>query len=190
MLSWFSAIVDPVIKIVLGLSGPVISLLIYLLYRRQRTDAWLRDFGELHRAFWDDRAMVDIRLWLANAEAYAEIAPVLRIRRAIHDKELSAFALPKRDYAVLEKIDRFCNLMMRVSVLDPKFVRHADVWRRLFVQYWVDQIFTPEHAELSWYVKEFYPTLKTAWRPSSARKKLAEPWHRLLQHPKWRRSWG
>jgi len=156
--------IDLVLKGVIGLMGALVSFLIYLHYRQQRKDSWLRDFRDLHRLFWNDEAMADVRAWLANEQAYREIVSVLEARRNVAEGTLNPAKISREDYTVLEKLDKFCNLMTSVQVLDPSFSHHKVLWQRLFVEYWVEQIFSEHRTELSWYVEKFYEELTEDWR--------------------------
>lgn len=164
--------IDLVLKGIIGIMGAFVSFLIYIHYRQQRKDAWLRDFRELHKAFWNDEAMADVRAWLANEQAYREIVPVLVARRSVEEKTLDPVKISREDYVVLEKLDKFCNLMTSVQVLDPSFSNHKKLWQRLFVEYWVEQIFSDARSELGWYVDKFYKELTRDWRGKSRIQRL------------------
>jgi hypothetical protein len=159
--------IDLVLKGIIGLMGALVSFLIYLHYRQQRRDAWLRDFRELHKVFWNDEAMADVRAWLANEQAYREIVSVLVARRNVEEGTLNPAKISREDYVVLEKLDKFCNIMTSVQVLDPSFSNHKKLWQRLFVEYWVEQIFSKNRSELGWYVTKFYRELTHDWRGKS-----------------------
>jgi hypothetical protein len=177
--------VDLILKGIIGFTGALVSFLIYLHYRQQRKDAWLRDFRELHKAFWNDEAMADVRAWLANEQAYREIVSVLVARKSVEEGALNPAKISREDYIVLEKLDKFCNLMTSVQVLDPSFSNHKKLWQRLFVEYWVEQIFSDARSELGWYVDKFYKELTHDWRGKSRFQRIVS---RLLRSNSRRRK--
>ncbi len=160
-------VIDLTLKAVLSIIGVSLSALLYLHHREQRRDAWLRDFRELHKWFWEDEDMAEVRAWLANETSYQTVAPVLTARRDIDERRVAPTEISSEQYMVLEKLDKFCNILTSVQVLDPSFKRHQGLWRRLFVEYWIEEIFSPDRAEIRWYVERFYHDLSTDWREGS-----------------------
>ena len=150
---------DVASKIVLGMVGAVVSALLYQHQREERNELLLKHFLELHELFWKESDFADVRRWISCQKAYEEIEPILSIRKQIEDKELPPDALENRHYAILEKIDKFCNLMMRAIALNPQFKnqRAKALWKRLFFNYWVVHMMNKERRPLlRWYVENFY----------------------------------
>lgn len=57
-----------------------------VLAQQQRDDSWKLALREIHKAFWDDDGMQQVRMWIDCDQAYLEdLKPVLAKRRAIKE---------------------------------------------------------------------------------------------------------
>lgn len=147
----------PLLTVVLGALGLLISGLIYVHYRQQRSDAWLKDFRRLHWLFWEDSDLRIVRGWLSVSDSYQSIAGIFYARRTIAERNGPDLVIPANEYREIERFDKFLNLLVAIQALNPRFRRHRKLWKRVFFEYWLLQI---EHRrELHWYVEHFYPSL-------------------------------
>jgi hypothetical protein len=153
-------------QVFISIIGVVIAWLLYRMNVQQQRDAWLRTFKEMHEAFWNDLDMAEVRAWLACQTVYLEIEPILAKRKAIDEAPEDATHLTKDEYVVLEKLDKFFNLMHRtVAVINRVKVGHyMDLWQRFYVQYWLSLVDVPDRQLVHWYVNRFYSELSALRR--------------------------
>jgi len=144
-----------------SIAGAAIAWMLYRLNGRQQKESWLRAFTEFHEAFWNDSDMSEVRCWIAYERAYLDIKPILQKRKDIEEGKLSPETLEKREYEVIDKLDKFLNLVLRVdvisSLLKSDYGQH--LLRELFIDYWLKQSLRENRAELKWYVEHFLPEL-------------------------------
>lgn len=153
-------IIDVISKIVLGFVGAFITYLLYKNNRAQRSDNWLKHFNELHDLFWKDPDMREVRSWIACNESYLEVEKIFKKRRNCEFQADGAAVVSPVEYLVLEKLDKFCNLMVRVITLNPDTDIQKKMWKGLFFFYWVDKIRDENRRpDMYWYVSSFYPEL-------------------------------
>ncbi len=155
------AISQLAVTTLVGIVGAVLSWAVYRLSTQQRDDSWLQLFGSIHDEFWNDEDLKEVRAWLACDAAYGDVGHVLHKRR---DPE-RASSLTSDEYAKIEKLDKFLNLMTRIVSLDPQIEQQRELLRVLFFTYWLRLAIgmTPDDAnvreDLHWYVRKFYPTI-------------------------------
>jgi hypothetical protein len=146
---------------VTSVAGAVIALMLYRLNKNQQKDSWLKVYKEVHEAFWNDPMMAEVRSWVACEQAYLEIKPILQKRQNIDEGKLSSDNLNKSEYTVIDKLDRFLNLVLRINVVNSQsnFDDGQSAWRALFVDYWLIESMKENRSELNWYVQRFFPEL-------------------------------
>lgn len=130
--------------------GIAIAWCVYRLDQGQREDSWLRAFNELHQQFWKDRDFATVRAWLANDSAYQELEPTLE------ERLIARKLTEKIDYGKLEKLDKFFNFLLRTRNVIEQLPKHQDMWKRLYFQFWLDQIVDAGRHHLWIYFKKFY----------------------------------
>lgn len=153
----------PYIPLLTGIAGAAIAWSVYRLSVAQRQDAWLRTLWDFHRAFWQDEKMEDVRAWIANDNAYAQVRPIL-VKRL---EALNATNLEERvtveEYKVLEKLDRFAALLLGYKRISPRDnLLHKQTRFRLYDAYWINGITTERRPEMRAYLKRFFSELLSA----------------------------
>lgn len=135
---------------------------------KRRAD-WLDSFRLLYREFWQDDEIAEVRLWMVNDRAYETPRAVLLRRQASVDNTLDAY-----DNAVLEKIDRFCALMVRVHTLGAlgDDEDQERLWFNLYGRFWLGKL--QRRDELKQYIRLHWPVLEeSAQRIEAIRRRLA-----------------
>jgi len=170
-------ILSPVTNGLTSIAGVAIAWILYRLNERQQKESWFRTFTEFHEAFWNDPVMSEVRCWIAYERAYLDLKPILHKRRDIEEGKLSPKTLSKREYEVIEKLDKFLNLVLRVDVVSSLLKSNYGqlLLRELFIDYWLKQSLRENRAELKWYVEHFLPEL--------ANPQLLEAKMRQLRNP-------
>lgn len=143
----------------IGLAGILLALAVYRLSRLQLRDSWLRIFGEIHAAFWTDEDIEKIRHCLAYSEAYEPLGKVLERRRDLHEGVEGAAELSQDEYKLLDRLDKFLNLLARAIGVKLEFSWRRKLWQSLFFQFWLSAAMDPKKPELTWYLEEFYSGL-------------------------------
>jgi hypothetical protein len=115
---------------------------------RQREAAWYKEFRELYEEFWAEDDMAHVRAWIACDDAYQEVKALLEQRKN--------GGVTKEDYKYLDKIDKFCALMLRIIDMDarPTTKRQRKLWQDLYFNFWVDKM--SEREELATYVRKYW----------------------------------
>jgi hypothetical protein len=113
----------------------------------------MRTFREVHREFWDDADMAEVRAWIACDDAYKEVQKIVEQRSK--DRQVS-----KEQYASLEKIDKFCSLMIRVARMSSKTMsmEQKEIWQSLYYAFWLSNC--RKRIELGAYIRKYWPSLK------------------------------
>lgn len=139
---------QPLVAIV----GSVIAYFIYRLSCLNRDDAWARQQREFHQFFWTSKEFEEVRMWLACDESYCKVEHVFtrRIKENIvtHD-----------DYHILEKMDKFCALMISYNMLQPSNRKLQRLNERMYDMYWVSALNSEERSAIRDYIRKFYPEL-------------------------------
>lgn len=131
-----------------------VGVLVYILNRSLREDAWARTLRDFHQFFWTDVDCKEVRSWIACDSAYTnKVYEVLAKRE--NNKNLT-----EDEYKIIEKIDKFFALLMSYKQIERKHTIHSEVSKRLFDSYWIEKIRNDENRqELFWYMEKFYPEL-------------------------------
>lgn len=140
-------------------AGAVIAWMLYRLNKNQQKESWLKVYKEVHEAFWNDLMMAEVRSWIACEQAYLEIKPILQKRRNIDEGKLLSDNLSKSEYVLIDKLDRFLNLVLRINVVNSQlnFDYGQGAWKTLFIEYWLIESMKENRSELDWYVQRFFP---------------------------------
>ena len=143
---------DSIFSTVTGLLAAAVAYLAYRLQVRTKDQEWYEDFNNLYSEFWNDTDIVAARSWIACSDAYSKIEKILKQR--LETGEVSA-----SEYSVLEKIDKFCSLMIRISELTPdvKNEKYKSLLKKLYFDFWIEKL--KERKYLYQYIDELWPGL-------------------------------
>lgn len=139
---------------VVGLAGVLVAAGIFWLTLQRRREALLTTFEELHAAFWSDPEMKSVRAWLASEQAYLALRDVLRKRFT------SSASVTPAEYALLDTLDKFLNLLLRAQVVHELVIKRAKLWNKLYFGFWLSVVVERRRAEVWQYIKAFYPDLE------------------------------
>lgn len=110
--------------------------------RAQRVEAERRRAADTFQAlcseFWHNEDASYIRRCIVNEKEYPDIAPILAKRNATKYNELS-----REDNDVIEKIDRFCFLLVRMkSCADSGLLNPAQrgLWKKGREDFWLERM--------------------------------------------------
>jgi hypothetical protein len=117
-----------------GLGAGWIVWLGHQLAHRQRTDSWLENLNRLHREFWEDSDLAEVREWLASDALYAEL------RGSIEMRYLNPGEMSRADYRRIELLDKFFNILIRVRVVDSQLEAERDLWSELSFSFWLEAV--------------------------------------------------
>jgi len=151
--------VDVFSNIILGIGGILISWAIYQLTQQRIKETWIRTYAEFHEAFWTDGDHHEVRCWLAYPAAYKPLRSVLIKRRNLSGNPPSTRELNKKEYEMLDKLDKYLNTIMRAVTINPEVSTKRDLWDALHFKYWLNACLDRRKPELSWYVEKFYRPL-------------------------------
>jgi hypothetical protein len=151
-----------------ALGSGVVAGLVYWLQRKRDEEAWYKEFRELHREFWsDDESLRFSRRCISNDLAYDELRAVLEKRLDQGDK----CRLSEAEYKMLDDIDRFCSVLVRVKDINPGRLTEAQqrLWDRAYYVYWFNRIESGRRPELQRYINLVWPDVVAPYRGVHAR---------------------
>lgn len=121
---------------------------------QQKNEDWLKGFRLLYAEFWKDDKIALVRKWITSEEEYKIINEILSKRLECPDNLLSS-----DDNDKLEKIDRFCSIIVRITSFSKSEMNEAqkELWNRMFGDFWFDKI--KSRTELVDYAKIYWPRL-------------------------------
>jgi len=157
-----SSILNLLVNLLIGIGSIFIALAVYKLSRQKLRELWLENFGEIHTTFWNDNDIREIRYCITYDEAYEPLKAVLLHRRSIYENvDENQKRLEKDEYVLLDKLDKFLNLLERAINIRPELDKYNDLWRALFFQFWLQKCFdNKDRTELTWYIQTFYENLE------------------------------
>ncbi|MGO9846265.1 MAG: hypothetical protein ACLPKT_06585 [Methylocella sp.] len=140
------------IGLCLGATAAWVTYAFY--YRRTMNTAWLERYRTLYAEFWKDPRMGDVRTLISSEVEYEKVAKILGERLKTDKKRLNA-----DDNRILEQIDYFCSVFMRIRFIDRgKMTREQRIlWNTTFGNYWAKKI--GERKELSAYINKYWPNV-------------------------------
>jgi hypothetical protein len=158
--------IGPFIGGVALMAGAVAAwLTLFIVNRRANRLTWVDGFRVLYAEFWREDTIADVRLWFASDVAYGKIAPIIEARLDSADKN----TLNEDSNKVLEKIDQFCALLVRIELFSEVGLskRQRKLWHAAFGQYWIRRINSGDREALRKYIIDYWPgvTLDPANRP-------------------------
>jgi hypothetical protein len=153
------AIVDVISKVILGVAGLLVSWALYLQNKQRGRETWIRTYAEFHREFWNDLHFQEVRCWLAYPAAYRRLRTVLIKRQKLANEARDAKELNKEEYVMLEKLDKYLNMIMRAVTINPEVSTQRDFWDSLHFKYWLNACLDTRRPELAWYIEKFYKPL-------------------------------
>lgn len=151
----------------------VIGLLLTFAVTRQRAiereEEWRKMAAALHKEFWEDERMAEVRSWLCRDNHYqGQLAGVLWQREQSNN-------ITNDDYALLETLDRFCAFMIRVQnvPMDTMSRAQQDAFHRLGYEWWAYK--AHQRIQIREYVKVHWENLRLPDKPP---RRLGPPGHR------------
>lgn len=139
-----------------AIATSAIVALIALHNSRLNSEApWLINLREFHRDFWNDEKIAQTRMWIRCDIAYrVELKPILD-KRFISPSKISI-----EEYKVLETLDRFCAIMLRVVNADkqPMTRIYRESWENFGYNWWLDEM--RKRDEIHIYIKLFWKPLE------------------------------
>lgn len=124
---------------------------------RQMTNEWLERFRILYGKFWDDSIIAEVREWISNDKSYnSEIKELLNTRNSRLECDIDS-----NDYIKLEKIDRFCSLLVRVRSFGVEIKMtpsQKELWGKLLYEFWIGRM--RNRPELMQYVSIHWQQLQ------------------------------
>lgn len=133
----------------------VVAFFALQLNARNTQEPWLVAFRELHKDFWSDADMARTRTWLCCTDAYErELRPVLvKKLSSVPDSVLAS------DYSLLEVLDKFCALMVRVVYIQESVMstKQEMIFKRLGYHWWIHQ--ACRRPEVSAYIQKNWENL-------------------------------
>ena len=133
-------------------SSAFIAFLALRFNRRNSQEPWLITFRELHKEFWNDKKLEQVRVWLCSDEAYnAELLPVLNCREE--------GTVTAAQYPILETLDQFCALMLRVGYAPASATPkdQAFAYQKLGYDWWMYKAFL--RTEIYTYIQAHWQML-------------------------------
>lgn len=143
--------INSAISAIAALAAAVIAYFAYRFQVQTQEQEWYKNFNTLYAEFWNDPDMATVRSWIITSEGYSKIEPVIKNR--LETQEVST-----SDYKILEKIDKFCSLLIRISDITPKIAdsKHRAMLRGLYFDYWIHKIqereYLKRYVDNYWYV--------------------------------------
>jgi hypothetical protein len=119
------------------------------------TEEWYRYNCEIYDSFYNDSDIVQVRAWIANDSEYDDLLGTLSARL---DGNGNA-NLTADDYKKLEKLDKFCSLLVRIIHLHNYRISEEQrvILGRIYYNYWVSNLSSRE--KMSQYINKFWPEL-------------------------------
>jgi hypothetical protein len=131
----------------------------------QRRDQWLGSFRGIYGEFWGDDHVAYARSIIVSSTCYNEILrPILNKR---NNNEENFLTLEEND--ILDKIDRFCAIMVRVTSFSSTLKKpdEFELWEKLFYDFWINKV-EPREG-LRTYIQNHWKELKPT-RPKRPRR--------------------
>jgi hypothetical protein len=149
------SLVNSAISSVTAVAAVTVTFFAYRLQVRSKDQEWYENFSALYSEFWSDSDLVTVRTWIACSEAYSKIEPI--IQKKLIDNEVR-----ESEYQVLEKIDKFCSITIRILHITPatRNPKYREMVRRLYLSYWIEKL--REREYLHQYIERFWTTLSEA----------------------------
>jgi hypothetical protein len=148
----------------------IAGLTLLMVHLRQQRTAWFDSFRALYAEFWHDDDIAEIRRCIVNEQSYAAMVKVLDRRNGSDGN-----ALDRYDNALLEKIDRFCALMVRVNSLGEARAgkKERDLWYQLYGRFWFGKL--QVRSELWAYLEKHWHALDESVRRIRSRYRVPPP---------------
>lgn len=143
-------------NIVLGVIGIFLSFAVYNQTQQRVKETWLQTYAELHKSFWDDNEIQEVRCWLSYPRAYAKLKTVLMKRKLLFDHSQNTPELKEAEYIMLDKLDKYLNYLMRAITVNPRLPKRQDLWGALHFKYWLNVCLDSGRPELIWYIEKYY----------------------------------
>lgn len=149
----------PVVSVLLGALA-TLSTLLFVNLRNVRREVLIEQM-DIYSEFWSD-THADTRRRIAVDAEYERLKEVLERRRALNGMG----GLDAAEYEILEALDRFLSIFVRIESLNAAAGRSITVSSHLarFRAYWLGQV--RGRKALDRYIQSCWPALTTfpAWR--------------------------
>ncbi len=124
--------------------------------RRTMESQWLDSFRRLYAEFWETPESAQVRRWLTNTKEYEDIKNILIDRLGSDENGLDTDANDN-----IEKLDRFCALMVRVTSFGTRSMtsRQRELYDRIYGAFWIQKI--RGRREVVRYIEKYGPGLYT-----------------------------
>ena len=121
-----SEAIGPLLGGIGSLIGGCSVLAAFLFIQRRTVDAqWVDGFRQIYAEFWKDDTISEVRRWIVSNSEYESLRVVLVERAKTIENNLDT-----ESNKILEKIDKFCALMLRVKSFEHRAM--SDHQRQLF----------------------------------------------------------
>jgi hypothetical protein len=163
----FLNMIGPFLSGISLLIAAVIGVVSYIfIHRRAVQTAWIETFRTLYGEFWKDDEITQVRRWITNDEEYKDIKSMLDKRMEGGDN--NSMSIEENDK--IEKIDRFCSIMMRVKYFGQMEMtdHQRNLYNDTYKNFWVIKI--SQRSELRKYIDKFWKGL-SPWLNSRAPRK-------------------
>ncbi|MBI5544787.1 MAG: hypothetical protein HY901_12925 [Deltaproteobacteria bacterium] len=144
-ISWIQTL-SPVVALLGACLGAGIAV---FFSGHQKKKSWLDTFNAVHSSFWSDPDFQRIRKCIAYDSAYVELANAL-------DKRSKDAPLSVQEMDLIDNLDKFLNLLSRVTRLGQEYKGFADLWRKLYFDWWFEHCFEPNRTEVAGYIARHY----------------------------------
>jgi hypothetical protein len=127
------------------------SITLTVITLQQRRKQWIDDFRALYAEFWRDPDVSTVRRWIVSNKEYEGLRDILVRRNTTTENNLDA-----KDNAELDKVDKFCSIMIRVGTFEkrrmPKDYRL--LLEKMFAEFWMNKV--GPRDELKFYIKQHW----------------------------------
>lgn len=127
---------------------------LFLINRRNMDLQWVDGFRKIYSEFWKDATTSEVRRWIVSDREYKDIGEILNQRLQTENNDLDPSA-----NEVLEKIDQYCALMLRVRSFHERGMKdwQKTLWSNMYETYWINK--TYGRPELKLYIHKYWFSL-------------------------------
>jgi len=120
------------------------------IFEKSNKDEWLKAYQLHYFEFWHNDDLRDVRIAIANDEAYEKMRSILLKR--LNDPE----TISKKEYREIDKIDKFINILTLIRGINPLFSQKDKISEEWFLRYWLLSPKKLNRLELLDYIKLCY----------------------------------
>lgn len=133
-------------------TGILVAYRGFELNSKAHQDPWFITFRDLHKEFWGEENLECVRVWICSDQEYEKtLLPVLI------ERKLGTVDAEK--YEILEKLDKYCALMIRVCLIQEAEISDAqrEIFMSLGYEAWIKK--TLKRTEIYSYIKDHWEHL-------------------------------